>query len=121
MSKFIVSSLLIIMGALFVANVSANYTEEDIKNMKMIFCGVCKDEAVRNDLMNYGKCAAKLFPEITGKVMAIRTAKKDDMDGCFTDVMALFTEFMKTNPDAAKKGEECFHANVKKEDLKNCH
>ncbi|CAG2168896.1 unnamed protein product [Oppiella nova] len=121
MNKIVLICLLITLSTLFISNVSANYSEEDIKNMKMIFCGTCKDEAVRKDLMNYAKCATKLFPEITQKVMAIRAAKKDDIDGCFTDVMALFQDFMKTNPDASKKGEECFHANVKMEDLKNCH
>ena len=87
----------------------------------MLSIGECKDEAVRKDLTNYGKCVTKLFPDVVQKVMALRVQYKTDIDACFTQVMAVIGDYQKTNPDASAKAEDCFHSNVKTEDLKNCH
>ena len=53
--------------------------------------------------------------------MNIRKTMMDKPDDCFAQVRAVLGEYGKKNPDAKKIAEDCFHNNVNKDHLVNCH
>lgn len=53
--------------------------------------------------------------------MGLREELKNDHDKCFEQILNLLRDYVMENPGSQKHAEDCFHSNVKKEDLDKCH
>ena len=139
--KSVVLSLLVLLAVCLNSGLANEFTEDDFRHMKMMFCGkrfinvtltlsinhahsiqgVCKDETVRQDLIKFGKCAVDQHEAIAAKVMGIRDELKNDHDACFSKIFSVLQEYGLDHPEAHQQAKDCFHGNVKKEDLDKCH
>ncbi|XP_054153865.1 uncharacterized protein LOC128952488 [Oppia nitens] len=113
--------LAIIVIVVGIQHVLCQYSEKDLKNMKLIFCGNCKDTKVNEDIAKYGECVKAALPDEVKKGMEIRKEQTNDQDKCFEHMMKHYEELKKSNPDGYKKNQDCFHNNVKYEDVDKCH
>ncbi|XP_054152678.1 uncharacterized protein LOC128951456 [Oppia nitens] len=113
--------LAIIVVVVGIQLVSCNLSEKDLKNMKLIMCGECKDAKVKEDLDKYDKCVITALPDEVKKEQEIQKEHGNDQDKCFEHMMKHYDDLKKSKPDGYKKMEECFITNVKYEDIDKCH
>ena len=76
---------------------------------------------MKKDLVAYAKCSTSLYPEVSKKVLGLRSSLKDEPDECFEQVKKVVKDFAKADPEGTKKLEDCFHSNVNKDHLVKCH
>ncbi|CAG2179055.1 unnamed protein product [Oppiella nova] len=97
------------------------FTDEMRKNTRMILCGTCKDDPVKQDLINFGKCVQEMYPKEFANIMTIRERLANDGDECLKQMVEELRNYARSDPAGIVKVTDCFRANVITDHLAKCY
>ncbi|CAG2167660.1 unnamed protein product [Oppiella nova] len=93
------------------------FTDEMRKNTRMILCGTCKDDPVKQDLINFGKCVQEMYPKEFANIMTIRERLANDGDECLKQMVEELRNYARSDPAAtmisSNQGMQCKDEEVK--------